>query len=322
MSNSKDPDTPDRSGTSGTGTARRGLVRTAAAAAVALCITSCAPMPAPAEEPVSIVSAYWGADDAINAPAGTPGALGASVPAPICPAATSADGVPVTFSSRLDPESVAPQRFRVNGVQPVCATVLPAVEPNELFTVLLLGQFASTAAGDRTVTVTAQGLRASDGRAVDAAATSEPFGSGERVVLAEFKRRPPGPSVFDWISSPADALVAAYDVGDDQCPAGSSAVVRVVFEGGIAPARSGAALLDAADLRAFTVTSDANGDAVHPIAFGDQTGASGPDRDNILDLCLDRVPPPPLRVGVAAGTVLDPSGSPNPESSTPIRPIS
>ena len=59
----------------------------------------------------------------------------------------SQDGMPITFSVRIDPDTLDPEDFRVvtatgDSVIPTCATLRPATESLEQRTVLLAGEFA------------------------------------------------------------------------------------------------------------------------------------------------------------------------------------
>jgi hypothetical protein len=281
----------------------------AALAVGAALMTGCAAAP-PEESPVEVLSAYWGADETINVPGGP------SVP--ICTDPDAHDGMPITFSQRIDPASVQPGRFRVDGVAPSCTTLQPAAEPNERMTVLLIGDFGDSratagASGKDDLRVDIDGLRTIGGQVVRTSVTSTTLNPGEWLVWAERRTRASVP--------PTGGLteVAAWDLADDQCandPANTA--VRLVFSGGITDADDASAALEAGDFGDFEVswTAASSSGTTAPVGFGDQG-----DRDNILDLCLPVSLPPnaEIEVEVPAGTVLDPAGAPNVQTEIALR---
>jgi hypothetical protein len=261
---------------------------------------------------VSVLSAYWGADDTINVPGG--------VRAPICTDPTAHDALPVTFSERIDPSTVHPGRFQVDGTKPACTTLQPAGEPNERMTVVLFGDFGDSASSSdapgakETLQVQIDGLRTVGGQIVQVSVTSTPLNPGERLVWAERRTRAdarPGGRLTE---------AAAWDLVDEPCgTAPELSALRLVFSGGITDADDPGPALDAEDLADFTITwseADTTLAVTHPVAFGDQG-----DRDNVLDLCLPvRLPPEAVAaVDVTSGAVLDPAGAPNPATSIALR---
>lgn len=77
--------------------------------------------------------------------------------------------------------------------------------------------------------------------------------------------------------------------------------VVLLVAGGVAPA-------------AVTVAGRAGPGEKPPFAFGDLN-----DNDNVVDLCLEQVVEPPVRVEVDAGVVVDPRDGLNPATAVDLR---
>jgi hypothetical protein len=236
-----------------------------------------------AEPDARILAAYYGLDQ---------------LPAPIVawcpPSAVGQDGMPVTFSVRLDDATVSPDRFVVETatgerVTPVCATLSPAVEPLELRTVLLAGPFGTPSAQPRSVRVVGA-LRDVDGNSVEGLeATTTRLEDGPELVLAE-----------------------RYDPGtpglNGECPAQTGQVVQLVFGGGVTgPDR---AQLGEPQLQSVSITLE-NGQQVSPIALADD------DPDNFVHACVAESSPA-ARVTIAAGHFHDPGDDANPATSIEV----
>jgi hypothetical protein len=232
----------------------------------------------------SILSAYYGLDELPAAVALLCGAEG-----------VGQDGMPVVFSVQLDDDSVSPEVFAVETaagdiVTPVCATLRPAVEPLELRTVLLAGDFGTPDAQPRAVEVVGA-LQDLGGRALQGLRTDTitPLEAGPSLVLAQR---------FD----PATVGLAG------ECPTDTIQVVQMTWEGGVSGPEGSA--LHEPQRTAVSVTLD-DGSEVTPTALADD------DPDNIVHACLDtsRVP---QSISVAAGFFYDPGDDPNPSTSIEV----
>lgn len=228
-----------------------------------------------------IVSAYHGLD---MLPAG--GAL------QLCgPMGVLQDGMPVSFSSQLNGDTVVPESFSVRApdgrdVVPVCATLAPADEPLELRTVLLAGPFSTDGEIPLLVEVTGP-VETLDGEVLEGASTEDitPLADGPRLFLAE--RYPPDQPGLQ-----------------DECPKGTLQVVQMAWQGGVT-GPGGAALGEPQRLGVHVTLI--NDEVVEPIALADD------DPDNYVHACLDQ-DSPAVSVAVDAGLFYDPGDDPNPET--------
>ena len=200
-------------------------------------------------------------------------------------------GMPVTFSRRVE-GPIEPEAFTViteSGARlhPRFATTVPANEPAERHTVLLIGELGDEP-GDPPATVKVTGSLALEGDA-------DANGLAVRVTpLAD------GPT-----------LVLAYAVGAGAmagaCPPGTKQVVVATWAGGV---RRVPGVSEADHRRAYSVaTADGN---VTPIGIGNLG-----DGDNYEHLYLDtdaRV----LRVSMKEGVLMDPRDDPNPATTVGI----
>ena len=216
----------------------------------------------------------------------------------ICPNVVGGeDGMPVVFSVQLLPESVQESAFLVENaagepITPACATLAPAIEPLELRTVLLVGDFGTADMPPKTVRVVGPLLDA-NGQSLLGVETQAitPLGDGPTLVLAES---------FD----PNTQGLAG------ECPETSTEVVQITWAGGVAGA--GGMALGEPQRLGITVTL-ADGRMVNPIALADD------DPDNHVHLCLDS-DVPAARVHIAAGLFEDPGHDPNPETQIDVQP--
>jgi len=271
----------------------------------ALTLAACADPPATADSSVEssdatldaagggsseLVSAFFGLDDAVPM-----AALG------ICREAPGRDGMPLVFRRAIDMDSLDASDFEVETrggarTRPLCVSLLPANEVDELRTVLLIGDLASAADPPIAVTVV-DTLTAIDGTELRGA-------SAERVVALEA-----GPSLALAERAPdPDPELGATGRGGG-CPAATPQVVTVTWEGGVTVPEGG----DVGDAQraAYTVTLE-DGTSISPSSFADAM-----DNDNVQDLCLDSLMRA-TRVTVRAGTVVDPRGDLNPETSIAV----
>lgn len=232
-------------------------------------------------EPARIVCAFYGLDNALP-----PRAVKLSLSAP------GRDGMPVTFSRRVD-GPIDPNAFTVvtrSGarVHPLAATLKPADSQDKRHTVLLIGELGDEP-DDPPITVEITGSILLEG-GVDAkglTAPVTPLADGPTIVLA-YPAKP------------------APDAGDEY-PEGTKQVIVVVWAGGVRP------LPDTTpeDHRLGYTVTNANGDMV-PIGIG-----SLGDGDNYEHLYLDTTDTP-LRVSMNAGLLMDPRDDPNPKTDAPV----
>ncbi len=199
-----------------------------------------------------------------------------------CRGAGGADGMPVIFSHELDVETLQPGDFRIttangNGGKLVCVTMLPAIDPGELRTVLLVGDFGS-AQSDPPVTVEIVGnLHSIDNDLNFKGALTKvtPLDPGPTLIFAETL-----PKTTWRLGRESNGRVGS----STGCPTeGVQQIVRVVWAGGVTTANNE----EPGDLERnlYRVTvKNANGSTtdVTPFALGDLA-----DNDNNHELCLE-----------------------------------
>jgi len=246
------------------------------------------------------LSAFWGLDN--------------GVPQQICPAATQLDGMPVTFSWLIDPSSIQPADFKIlrnDGTEttPICATLMPANEPNETQTILLIGDVGDPAAGivPKYVRLTGKLF----GQAPDAT-QGKSFGP---LKSPKVKALGYGPYIVDaWLLRPQ---MLANDAS--KCTLGST-FIRVVWSGGITDYPTANEVGDdvAAAYRVVYSVNGAKPVSTAPLALGDLN-----DGDNMHDLCLQELPKNAriLSLGLPANLVQDPNGDPNPSQNFKLKGI-
>lgn len=210
-------------------------------------------------------------------------------PFPDCPESVGRDGLPVVLDAEVDNPTLDADDFEVevaSGARrtPICATLLPAREENEDRTVLLIGDLGSQSDPPQWVRVVGD-LRAEDASVLGGAVAVPAFESGPSLVLVE-------PAVLR----------------QTQCPRGTAAAMRLIFSAGVLSTDGDE--LGATDLARFTIDTLAG--VVTPIAFSDLN-----DFDNNLELCLATAAVA-LTATVAAGTVIDPNGDANLQTSSPV----
>jgi len=230
----------------------------------------------------------------------------------ICRGAGGADGMPVIFSHELDVDTLQPGDFRVTTAggsvgELTCVTMLPAIDPGELRTALLVGEYGS-AQTDPPVTVEIVGnLHSIDNTVNFKGASIEvtPLEPGPTLILAETL-----PETIWRLGRESDGGVGS----STGCPAeGVKQIVRVVWSGGVTTANNE----EPGDLErnAYRVTvRSANGSTtdVTPFALGDLA-----DNDNNHELCLDTTDIP-VSVSFPAGYLTDPNNDLNPATSIEV----
>jgi len=205
------------------------------------------------------------------------------------------DGMPVTFSVQLSSESVSPMHFAVEThsgeiVTPLCATLRPAIEPQELRTVLLAGSFGSPEEQPRSVEIVGT-LEDLEGNSLSGLRTDEvtPLESGPRVILAE-RFLPTAPGL------------------ENECPPETAQILQLVWEGGVHAAEH--APLGEAQRLGISFLLE-NGQTVIPTRLGDD------DPDNFVIACINQ-DSPATSVTVEANLFYDPGEDPNPQTSAEV----
>jgi hypothetical protein len=252
--------------------------------------------------PLTLLSAYFGLDNGLP----TQASFG------LCRGAGGQDGMPVIFSQVINPDTLQAEDFAVttaSGVvnTPICAILDPAIDPGELRTVLLVGEFGS-AETDPPVTVEVVG----DVLTADASAQSflgasievTPLSAGPSLVIAESL------PIAQWrLDQPSGRRQG------DGCPSERTLqAVRATWAGGISNSEGEEA--GDAERALYRVTvrlPDGSEVEVTPFALADLG-----DGDNNHLLCLD-VRGEPLSVYFPAGHLLDPNEDTlNPETSVAV----
>jgi len=247
-----------------------------------------------------LLSAFFGLDNGLP--------LGATVR--LCRGAGREDGMPVIFAQEVDVSTVQAGDFQVitqsGQVGAIrCVTMAPAIDPGELRTALLVGEFGS-AAGDPPVTVTIIGNVLSQDHTVNF--------QGATIAVTPL---PPGPTLV-WAESVPEAQWQVGKPGGpwgsgSGCPLGTTQAVRAVWAGGVTKANGDEADDVARQLYAVTlVASDGSTQRVPPFALADLG-----DGDNNHLLCLNE-PGTPQTVTFPAGHLADPNGDLNPATAIPV----
>lgn len=226
----------------------------------------------------SIVAAYLGITDILF-----PGPLSDVTG---CEQAFGDEGMPVVFDTQVRADTLEPSDFRITSASgaihtPTCATLAPADEPDELFTVLLAGPLGTDS--DRPVAVEVVGeLSATDGRFLGGLSISEVMYFESGVTLA----------------------LGFVDLAGSLCASrGSTVEVALAFTGGVTAFANQE--LDDDDLAGFRILGADSAEST-PLAFDDLG-----DGDNHVVLCVPEGVRP-RRVELSPNTVFDPTNNPNP----------
>lgn len=243
----------------------------------------------------SLLSAFFGLDNGLLPIANR-----------ICRGAAGQDGMPVIFSSEVDPKTLQASDFAVTSRSGKtgtvhCVSFLPATDAGELRTALLVGEFGN-AKDDPPVRVAIKDQILSLDGAVDfasAQADVTPLADGPSLVMAEL------------VSIDAkDQGLGLWRTRGSKCPAqGIVQAVRVVWAGGVT-LKSGDEPGDA-ERQLYKVTvraADGKQRDVIPAALADLG-----DGDNNHVLCLDTADQP-VAVAFPAGVLTDPNDDLNPET--------
>lgn len=222
----------------------------------------------------------------------------------ICRGARGKTGMPVILSTEVDLDSLQVGDFQVRrrsgelGAMH-CASVLPAVDPGELRTVLLIGDLGP-AATDPPVSVEIVGHLYSKDGTLDYRGTRvevTPLEDGPSLVFAE--------TVADWT---VEGTRGPRQVRGSLCPAeGIVQAIRVTWAGGVT-LEDGSEPGDAErDLYQIVVEAgDGARRSIAPAALADLG-----DGDNNHMLCLDTTDRP-ISVSFPAGVLTDPNDDLNP----------
>ena len=227
-----------------------------------------------------------------------------------CRGAKGQGGMPVIFSTEIDLDTMQAGDFEVTtasgqtGVMH-CVSLLPATDPGELRTVLLIGQLGP-ADSDPPVRVEISGNVHSIDGALNfrgASVPVTPLAEGPSMIVAEV--------VDDW------TLVG--NLGPDRvrgssCPAESTLqAVRVTWAGGVTLANGDEPGAAERDLYAITVEAeDGTRRDVPPAALADLG-----DGDNNHMLCMDTADRP-VSVSFPAGILTDPNDDLNPATTVDV----
>jgi hypothetical protein len=228
----------------------------------------------------------------------------------ICRGALGRDGMPVIFSTEVDHNTLQAGDFRVitrSGAigQMLCASFLPATDPGELRTVLLIGEFGPGDTDPPARVEIIGHLHSIDGTLdfQGAAVNVTPLEPGPTLILAE-RFNPDLP----------DAGLGQRQTRGSDCPTGGTVqAVRVVWAGGVTLANDdepGDA--ERALYRVTVQAPDGTRREVSPMALADLG-----DGDNNHLLCLD-TPDTPISVFFPAGVFTDPNDDLNPETSVSL----
>ncbi len=228
----------------------------------------------------------------------------------ICRGSRGKHGMPVIFSTEVDLETVQAGDFQVvteSGQIGTmhCVSVLPATDPGELRTVLLVGDFGD-AAKDPPAEVRVVGHLYSIDRALDfkgANVEVTPLEDGPSIVLAQ--------EVEDWTLV---GNLGPRRTRGSLCPSKDIVqAVRVTWAGGVTLANGKEPGAKERDLYSVTVEAkEGSRRNIAPAALADLG-----DRDNNHMLCLD-TEDRPVSVSFPSGVLTDPNGDLNPATSKTI----
>lgn len=229
----------------------------------------------------------------------------------ICRGAQGKTGMPVIFSTEIDFETLQAGDFEVTTAsgstgEMHCASLLPATDPGELRTVLLIGNLGP-AETDPPVRVTIAGNLHSLGGTLNhrgASVAVTPLPDGPSIILAE--------TVEDWTRV---GTLGPRRVRGSLCPAdGIVQAVRVTWAGGVT--LPGGREPGEAERDLYTITvkaADGTTRDITPAALADLG-----DGDNNHMLCMD-TKDQPVSVSFPAGILTDPNDDLNPATTVPVK---
>ncbi len=250
---------------------------------------------------VALLSAFYGLDNTLPRRANL-----------ICRGAAGLDGMPVIFSTEVDPDTVQAGDFEVittagDRGNVHCVSFMPATDAGELRTVLLVGEFGGADTDPPAQVRVTGNILSLDGEvnfkgtAVDAT----PLVAGPSIVLAE--------QVTDFDQS---ASRSRRRTKGTTCPVdGVEQAVRVVWAGGVTLPGGEEPGQDIGALYQVTVESGDGARRVITPTFLADLG----DGDNNHLLCLD-TSDMPVSVAFPAGLLTDPNEDLNPATSQDVVP--
>ena len=230
-----------------------------------------------------------------------------------CGRPSGTDGMPLVFSHELDIATIeagdieitlrSGKKGSVN-----CVSLAPAIEPGELRTLLLIGDFGSAEANPPIRVKVIGNLHAADGSVNFRGASVEviPLVTGPALVFAENVAR------TDWQFRPVST---GRGMSDAFCPQeGLQNILRVVWDGGVELASGEEIGPEHAGLYRVTIeTSDGSVRTVRPFAIGNLG-----DGDNNHELCLN-TEGRPVSVAFPAGHLVDPNHDVNANTSVAVQ---
>ncbi len=249
----------------------------------------------------SILSAFYGLDDALPSTANKG----------ICKGAGGADGMPVIFSHEIDFDSMQAGDFKVTTAsgkigEITCVTLAPADDRGELRTALLAGHYGTI--DDQPAKVEIVGNLLSIDKSVNFKGMS-----ATPIALEE------GPTIIFAEVIPADELELGKEPtvlpfgGGNGCPVGTKQAVNVTWVGGVTkPGGDEADDVERAQYKVTVQKADGSEASVTPFALADLV-----DGDNNHLLCLD-VDGTPKSVFFPAGYLTDPRDDLNPDTKIQI----
>ncbi len=228
----------------------------------------------------------------------------------ICRGSAGNTGMPVIFSTEIDIGTMQAGDFQVTRRSGAigtmhCASVLPATDPGELRTVLLMGQLGP-ADSDPPVRVDVVGHLYSIDGSLDfrgASVSVIPLEDGPSITLAEV--------VEDWTLV---GTLGPRRVRGSLCPPeGIVQAIRIVWEGGVTLEDGTEPGEAERDLYSITVeAADGTQRQVKPAAL-----ANLGDGDNNHMLCMDTTDQP-ISVSFPAGILTDPNDDLNPATTVNV----
>ena len=246
---------------------------------------------APNPETAYLLSAFYGLDDALPLLASWL----------VCDGERGDDGMPVVFSRQVDLSTLQAGDFLVtladgsNGAL-ACVTPAPAFDPGELRTMLMIGDFGSSANPPVSVVIRGNVL-SSDGllNFRGASISVTPLEDGPSLVHAEVVPE------AEWALGQRATRFPFG--GGSGCPADTRQVVRVTWNGGVT--KPGGDEIDDNERQAYRVLFE-SGARTLPLAVADLG-----DGDNNHELCLES-DAPVSEVSFPAGLLTDPREDANP----------
>lgn len=246
-----------------------------------------------------LLSAFFGLDNSLPVLANL-----------ICRGGSGRDGMPVVFSTEIDPETMQAGDFEVvtkagkTGTV-YCASFLPSTDAGDLHTVLLIGDFGDADTDPpEQVRVTGH-LHSLDGRLDYRGANVlvTPLKAGPELVLAQ-------PASDDE----QDLNLGLARTQGSPCPdEGIAQRLRVTWAGGVTLANGAEPADEERELYEVTVETDMGAQrTITPAALADLG-----DNDNNHTLCLDTLDKP-VSVAFPAGIFTDPNSDLNPATSVKV----